>query len=177
MKKILFLFLLASAIGLSVNAQVSKGLMTVGGDVSVQNTSVSGGGSSNSTSFSPSFAYFLSDKIAVGGALGITSNSTTGSPSTTTTSVTPFVRFYKFTSEGKFGFFAQGGLGFSTTTGQNTVVTLSVRPGFVYFFTPHWGLDFILPGLAYSSGNNTTTFGLTASLSPSLGFRYYFGGK
>jgi len=174
MKKILFVVLLVSGV-VAAQAQTSKGSMTIGGDVSIQNTSVSGGSSVNSTTFSPSFGYFLADKIVLGAALGVTNTSVSGGASNNTFSIAPFVRFYKFTSDDKFAFFGQGSVGYSTATGQNSVVSISIRPGFSYFFTQKWGLDFVLPGLAYSNGNNTTSFGLTASLSPSLGFRYYFG--
>lgn len=167
--------ILLLAITFAARAQTSQGSMTVGGDVSVQNTSVSGGGSSNSTSFSPSFGYFLKDRLLLGAALGVTNTTVTGGPSTNTFSIAPFVRFYKFTADEKFAFFGHGAVGYSTQTGQNGVVSITVRPGFAYFFTPHWGLDFLLPGLTYSNGNNTTSFGLAASLTPTLGFRYYFG--
>lgn len=177
MQKVSSIILIVLAVTLSARAQTSKGSMTVGGDVSVQSTSVSGGGSSSGTTFSPSFGYFISDKILLGGALGLTNTTISGSPTTSSTSITPFVRFYKFTADDKFAFFAQGAVGYSTQTGQNGTVSISVKPGFAYFFTPHWGLDFLLAGLSYSNGNNTTNFGLTASLTPNLGFRYYFGGK
>ena len=175
MQKTSFIILLVLATFFSAKAQTSQGSMTVGGDVGVQSTSVSGGGSSTSTSFSPSFGYFIKDKFLLGAALGVTNTTTSGGPTTNAFSITPFVRFYKFTAEEKFAFFLHGGVGYSTQTGQNGVVSINVRPGFAYFFTPHWGLDFLLPGLTYSNGNNTTDFGLTASLSPTIGFRYYFG--
>jgi hypothetical protein len=178
MQKFSLIILFVVALGFTANAQVAKGSMTVGGDVSIINNSYTGGGSSNSTSFSPSFGYFLSDQWLLGVALGITSSSTTGgllNGTSNTTAFTPFVRYYKFTSDDKFAFFAQGAVGFSSTTGQSSTTSISVKPGFAYFFTPHWGLDFTLPGIAYSSGNNTNSFGITASLTPSIGFRYYFG--
>jgi hypothetical protein len=113
--------------------------------------------------------------LLLGAALGVTNTSVSGAASNNTFSIAPFIRFYKFTADDKFAFFGQGAVGYSTQTGQSSVVSITVRPGFAYFFTPHWGLDFLLPGLTYSNGNNTTTFGLTASLTPGLGFRYYFG--
>jgi hypothetical protein len=174
MKKI-FISVLLALVSLSIKAQTSKGMMNVGGDVSYQNTSYSGGGKSNTFSFSPSFGYFLSDNLALGLALGYTNTSTTGSPSNNTFSIAPFVRYYKFTSENKFAFFGQGSVGYANGTGQNGTVSVSVRPGFAYFFTPHWGLDLLLPGLQLASGNNTTTFDISASLAPTLGLRYYFG--
>lgn len=175
MQKFCFIILFLLAITFVASAQTSQGSMTVGGEVSVQNTSVSGGGSTNSTSFSPSFGYFIKDKLLLGAALGITNTSVSGGASTNTFSIAPFVRFYKFTADDKFAFFGQGAVGYSTQTGQESVISLTVRPGFAYFFTPHWGLDLLLPGLAYSNGNNTTSFGLSVSSSPTLGLRYYFG--
>jgi hypothetical protein len=175
MQKFCFIILFVLAVASVCSAQTSQGSMTVGGDISVQNSSVSGGASTNSTTFSPSFGYFIKDKLLLGAALGITNSSVSGGASTNTFSIAPFVRFYKFTADDKFAFFGQGAIGYSTQTGQQSVVSFTVRPGFAYFFTPHWGLDFLLPGLSYSNGNNTTTFGLSISSSPSLGFRYYFG--
>lgn len=177
MQRIILSVLLALITSIAAKAQTDKGTMSIGGDISYQTTSFSGGGSSTTTSLSPSFGYFLSDRLALGLSLGISNTSTTGSPSTSTTSIAPFIRYYKFTSENKFAFFVHGQIGYSTTTGQSGVTSVSVRPGFAYFFTPRWGLDFLLPGLTLASGNNTTDFDLTASLNPGIGFRYYFGKK
>jgi outer membrane protein len=177
MQRIILSVLLALITTIVAQAQTDKGNMSIGGDVSYQNTSYSGGASSTTTSFSPSFGYFISDRLALGLSLGLSNTSTTGSPSSSTTSIAPFIRFYKFTAENKFAFFVHGQVGYSTTTGQNGVTSVAVRPGFAYFFTTRWGLDFLLPGLTLSSGNNTTNFDLTASLNPGIGFRYYFGRK
>lgn len=176
MRKIIFSVLLAVVVSIVANAQTTKGTMTLGGEVSYQNTSYTAG-SSTTTSFSPSFGYFLADRLVLGLSLGLSNTATTGSPSVTTNSIAPFVRFYKFTADNKFAFFGHGAVGYSTTTGQSAVTSISFRPGFAYFFTPRWGVDFLLPGLSLTNGNNTTTFDLTASLNPGLGFRYYFGGK
>ena len=69
MQKFCFLILFLLAVTFVARAQTSQGSMTVGGDVSIQNTSVSGGASSTSTSFSPSFGYFIKDNWALGAQL------------------------------------------------------------------------------------------------------------
>src|ERR1044071_424015 len=106
MQKFCFLILFLLAVTFAARAQTSQGSMTVGGDVSIQSTSVSGGGSTTSTSFSPSFGYFINDRLLLGAALGVTNTSVSGGgASTNTFSIAPFIRFYKFTADEKFAFF------------------------------------------------------------------------
>jgi hypothetical protein len=104
----------------------------------------------------------------------------------------PFARYYKYTSNENFAFFGQAsflfGSGKTELTGGGDVkrsfISFDVSPGFSYFFTDHWALDFSLSLLSISStdpnkdadDDNVTTveFGVQ-SFSPSLGFRYHFG--
>jgi outer membrane protein len=198
MKKVTFLFLLLSVFVVSrTSAQISKGNMMVGGTLSLYTTSLEGNSDyeSSGTEFSPSFGYFIADKLAVGGELTfIAATNDNGANKTETTyfGFAPFARYYKVTSNENFAFFAQARLRFlsgkiDTTPGGETKssrTTFAISPGFAYFFNKHWAVDFSIAGLVIDSSdpdkdadnNKTTTiqFGLS-SLSPSLGFKYHFG--
>lgn len=199
MKKVTFLFALMSALVItSANAQTSQGNMMVGGTLSFSNTSQEGSSDagSSSTTFSPSFGYFVIDNLAVGANIGFTSGTTdTGATKTeaNTFSFGPFARYYKFTSNDKFAFFGQASLTLSSTKTETTPpgnevkngsTTFAISPGFAYFFNEHWALDFSITGLSIRSNDpnkdadddKTTTIQFNiSSLSPQLGFRYHFG--
>ncbi|MBX2915910.1 MAG: porin family protein [Cyclobacteriaceae bacterium] len=149
--------------------------------------------SSSSLNFRPSAGYFVIDNLEVGLQLGIGSGKSQyeGSAETknSTFQVGPFARYYKFTSNERFAF--TGTLSFqigsgTSSTGQNELKTgstsVSLVPGFTYFLSDKWALDFQLQGIGFTSydpnkdvdnnNQNTFTFG-ASSLSPSLGFRFF----
>ncbi len=191
MKKILAVGILAFVAYYS-QAQTAKGNMMIGGSFGFGSTSYEGSPDKNNFfSFSPSFGYFVSDNLAVGSGLSFTHNSTSSGinqNSNNSFGLTPFVRYYKFTSNEKFAFFGQATLGISTyrnesgtSVSKGTGMSFSVAPGFSYFFTNHWAMDLSLAGLGVSSSNpngasnNSSSIGLTLSMSPSIGLRYHFG--
>ena len=199
MKKVTFLFLLLSAFVItSVKAQTSQGNMMVGGTLSLSTTSYQSNSDfeTSSTTFSPGFGYFVADNLAVGADLLFSSGTTDNGVNKTETNdfaFGPFARYYKYTSNDKFAFYGQAKFTYGTgktdvTPGGETktaTTTFAISPGFAYFFNEHWALDFSIRGLEVRShdpnrdGNDdkqtTITFNVS-SFSPSLGFRYHFGG-
>jgi opacity protein-like surface antigen len=195
MKKItIFLVCLFVSVFIA-NGQTSSGNMMVGGSLRLFSNSYPDSDNDNSsTTFSPSFGYFIMDNFAIGGLLTLTSaKSDNGATDTKATSfaIGPFARYYKFTSNEKFAFFAQAGLTFGsgkTDTGAGDIkssqITFNISPGFEYFFTEHWGVDLSIRGFEFQSidpnkdvdddKNNRITFDVS-SLSPTLGLRYHFG--
>jgi outer membrane protein len=188
--------LLAMIAAGTLHAQTTSGTMMLGGNFNLYSTSYQGSNTkSNGVTFAPSFGYFLKDNFAIGASLSISNNS---SGAGTTKDVNnafgfgPFARFYKFTSNENFAFFAQAGLNFSAgksdpaigATTKTSSISLYVSPGFSYFFNKHWAGEFSISGLTFQSydpdtsvdNNKSTTvqFGIS-SLSSSIGVRYYFG--
>ncbi len=144
-------------------------------------------------SFQPSAGYFVADNLAVGITLLMSNEKyeySGGSNATNNFVVGPFARYYKFTSNERFAFTGEVGFLFGTSkfkpsSGNETkggATYIYVSPGFTYFFSEKWGLDFQLQGITYSSSdpdkdvdNNSSssfTFGVQ-SLNPTLGFRFY----
>ena len=190
-KNLLFVF--AALIAFSTTAQTSQGNMLAGGNIGVTTTSIDANDIKSTTlSLSPEFGYFISDGLAVGAILSLNSTSiSNGTDQTFTTfGIGPFARYYMFTSNEAFAFFAQGSLIFSSTkqeTGptitKSSAVIFAIAPGFAYFFNEHWALQLQLAGISFQStdpnkdvGNDKqTTFSIgVSSLSPNLGFRYHF---
>jgi outer membrane protein len=196
MNKFFLSICIAFFVTVYANAQTSQGNMMAGGTLDFNSTSYQGGGNNDFSSFtlSPSFAYFISDQFAVGTSLTIGSaRSGTGPGKSITSSfgLGPFARYYKFTSNEKFAFFAQVAIGFSSSrtdppvgsVTKESAISFRLSPGAAFFVNEHWAIELSLLGLVIQSydpntgnGNDKTSsfqFGLS-SLSPSLGFHYHF---
>ena len=130
-----------------------------------------------------------------------TSNSTTKYNSL---NVIPYVRYYVDIAD-KFKFFGQGNFGMafgkskytSTYSGNNSTQTqnykdtqylASINPGFSFFPSKKWAIEFSFPLISYNkyslkddgynvnseaSSNESVTFGFS-SFSPSIGFNFHF---
>jgi hypothetical protein len=175
--KILFLAVLTVALSGGVHAQTSKGKMMIGGysNFSFQSNA---GVSSRVGNVMPNFGYFIKNKLAVG--LGFNyyfASSSAGTPTQNSWSYAPYVRYYKYTSNEKFAFFAQALFEYYPPGGGAPKDTYSfvLHPGFVYFFTPHWGIDLELSGITIGHTATITQFTFATILNPTLGFKYYFG--
>jgi outer membrane protein len=193
-KTITFLLCIVSLY--AAKAQTAAGNMMAGGSFKYTSTSFNGGDNKeNELIFAPSFGYFIADNFAIGGEIGISSFSEdvgAENVKSSTFAIGPFARYYKYTSNEDFAFFAQASFAFGSgkreLTGGGDVkrsfFIFDVSPGFSYFFTDHWALDFSLSLLNIRSedpnkdadDDNVTRveFGVE-SFSPSLGFRYHFG--
>ena len=196
MKKVFFLAFTCVLISSGLHAQTTQGSMTLGGNFGYSSSKSEGFyGVYTSSSFqvSPKAGYFIMDNLEVGLGFGISTGKSglDGFDPTKTNSfsVGPYARYYKFTSNDRFAF--TGALGFSFGSGKSSTgnsenktgsMGISIAPGFVYFLTERWGLDFQLNGIGFSSydpnkdvdNNNQKEFTFNiSSLSPTLGFRYY----
>ena len=181
------------------HAQTTSGSMMLGGGFRIYTQ----GQESNEDydyselEFSPSFGYFVTDNLVVG--LNFTVNTTKQDNGGTAQkynaiALGPFARFYKFTSNEQFAFFAQAGFNFGSgktdyTPGGETkssFVNFNISPGFAYFFNNHWAAELALSGFSVSSRDpnkdvnddkySTVIFDIR-SFNPSLGIRYHFGGN
>jgi len=196
MKKLLILILAVGLVIPTVWAQTTKGSFAVGGGISYNSNSNTNEVQykTNSFQFSPQAGYFVGDNFEVGLEFGL-STSKYGFEDDEPTknnslSVGPFARYYKFTSNDRFAFTAQAG--FSIGSGKITQPNgneqksgnfgIYLSPGFTYFLSEKWGLDFQLQGISFGTSdpnkdvdNNEQTyftFGVS-SFNPSLGFRYF----
>ncbi len=197
MKKItLATVMLLSFISVGVYAQTTQGQKMIGGSFSISSTSYDNNASGEYSSFTiaPSFGYFIKDNVVVGASVSFSTNSSgTGTAKATTSSfgVGPFARIYKFTSNDRFAFFAQGAVAIQSSqsksstdvvTSKSTSLGLRVSPGFAYFFNEHWAGELSLTGISFSSNketepvknkSTTVTFDVN-SLIPYIGLRYHF---
>lgn len=194
MKK-LFTFIAVSLSAYHTYPQTQAGNMMLGGSVFISSQSNQNNSASYSAlSFSPSFGYFLQDNLAIGATIligSVTTESFGSKGVTTDFGLGPFVRYYKFTSNENFAFFGQAQVLFVSRKdddlqgggNKSSTMSLGLSPGFAYFATPHWAIDFSVTALSISSidpnrdadNDKTTTFDLNISLAPSLGIRYHFG--
>ncbi|NBW37398.1 MAG: porin family protein [Cytophagia bacterium] len=179
----------------TVKAQTAKGNMVIGGSFRFSSTTqqtTNDDLKSSSFGISPSFGYFVSDNLAVGVNVGFNSVNYTNDDKQSEFDFGPFVRYYKFIADDKFAFTADAGFGLgsgkydSQLSGERKTSSFNVyvSPGFAYFFSPKWSLDFQLQGISYSTNDPNKdadndkgsyfTFGVS-SFSPSLGFRYFIG--
>lgn len=192
MKRLFFTMLLVNA-ALITKAQTSAGTIMIGGSVGFNsNTQETAGDDLKSSTFSisPSAGYFLSDNFALGLEFGFSSTKFSNDDKLTSLNVGPFARYYKFIVEEKFAFYGEAGFSFGSgkydpdggNEAKSSSFGLNISPGFAYFFSNKWALDFQLQGISYSSNDpnkdndndkqSSFTFGVS-SFNPSLGFRYF----
>lgn len=178
------------------HAQTSSGNMMVGATIGFGSVSREGGSLNDNSwfTFTPSFGYFVSDKLAVGTSVTLSSSRTgTGSAKTTTSTLGfgPFARYYLFTSNDNFAFFGQAGLSFASGktdpafggVTKSSSISFSLFPGAAYFFNEHWAMELTITGFGVSSydpdtsreNDKTTSVDFSInSFSPNLGLRYHF---
>ncbi|HNU42724.1 MAG TPA: outer membrane beta-barrel protein [Cyclobacteriaceae bacterium] len=199
MKKIMYAILAMMFIAPAAWAQTTQGSKSIGGGFeyySNKQENIYGNYDYESSSFEimPQVGYFIIDNLEVGVLLNYTSGKsgyTQLDPTKNSSfSVGPFARYYKFTSNERFAF--TGTFSVSFGSGKTTYPSSSesktgnmgvfISPGFTYFLSEKWGLDFQLQGIGFSSNdpnkdvddNNskTITFG-ASSFTPSIGFRFF----
>jgi len=196
MNKTFILFCLFLLGATCLRAQTSAGNMMAGGTLEISSTSYEAGGDNDSYfEFSPSFGYFISDNFAIGAEFQISSeNDASAATKYSTFAFGPFARYYKFTSNEKFGFFGQAQFAIGSRkvnpeaadeTTKSGLIAFSLAPGAAYFFNEHFALEFMLTAFSIQSfdpdkdedaGKNKSTtinFGLS-SLQPAIGLRYHF---
>ncbi|MEJ7645798.1 MAG: outer membrane beta-barrel protein [Chryseolinea sp.] len=182
---------------LSVAAQTTKGTISFGGSLGFSSTREEDDSEDQRRStfqFSPSVGFFVMDKLMIGAALGTSATKTDdgiGDDDVSRSfSFGPFARYYIFTSNEKFAFFAEAGTSFggyrNEPDGGNETkggfVNVYASPGFSFFPTPHWGIDLQFTALSFTGIDpnkdvdndrySTFNFGLN-SITSSIGIRYF----
>jgi outer membrane protein len=199
MKRILTIILSLGAFASTVHAQTSQGSLLLGGGVSFSSTSYQANDDAKDSNIGVvgQVGYFVSDNFAVGGIVALSNDKVDRGATKAITKnfgIGPFARFYKFTSNDKFAFYAQGSILFGTEKVDNTPgadqksssIDFAIAPGFAYFFNQHWAMELQLQGLVVNSSDpnkdvnddkvTTVSFGVE-SFNPSVGIKYHFGGK
>jgi hypothetical protein len=176
MKKLYAAFALLCT-GFVSQAQINKGTILLGGDLSVNTTSTSTSGVPSNTSkyssweISPSVGLAVATNLIVGLHLGLGGASATGgSTKENDYTLGAFLRKYKYLGS-KFYFFAETSLDFmhSDQTNnnnpvagylqdvRNSYVTLDFNPGVAYSLSRHWQLEVEFPDLVQASYNRQQT--------------------
>lgn len=193
---ILFLFL--SLFSLPGFSQISQGNVVLSGTVSYRSINEQGFDDnpvSRNISIVPSVGYFVSDQLSLGLGIGYSSSKNKGINVESTTNffvIVPNGRYYVPIADGTFYFFGEAALSlaFGTTKREEptvetesdlTVYDISLSPGFAFFPSENWSIDFSFRGIGLNvenpegDDNNTSTFDFAFdAFSPSLSFSYFF---
>lgn len=206
MKKLLLSLIAVSALAFTTQAQTEKGKFMLGGDVEF-NSNKDNGASKADTKFNivPSVGYFVTDNFAIGTGIGFgfskDNAGTKAVPSDVATKtqafvVAPFARYYKGINE-SFKFFGQLSVPMafgnekSTVDGDNYTkkdkfnnVGVALSPGFAFFPSKRFGIEFSVQGISYNNNtekdNNGTKidgnkeFSIGANFfAPKIGVQFY----
>jgi hypothetical protein len=177
MKKFLLIVIAITCMSQISNAQIQRGNVMVGGDISHLDLSLNSG---NNFSFTidPKAAWFIADNIAVGAYLNFDLTTAKGAGSNIGYGIGPLARYYISDPRTEVirhaRFFLEGNVGIQGTNphvGESTNgLGLGFGPGLAYFVTPNIGLE----GLIKYQG--IVGFGSSATSSDllfSLGFQIY----
>ncbi|MBN8649781.1 MAG: outer membrane beta-barrel protein [Cytophagales bacterium] len=195
MKFILIQLITLVVVSSTLCAQTTKGSLSFGGGLSYRSHKLNTNEASKDHEFqlAPQAGYFIVDNLEIGiqlilsvGETGLIAEPT----KTSSLSIGPYARYFKFTSNDRFAFTAKAGFSigsgkFNPSSGNDVktgTIGFYLSPGFTYFLTDKWGLDFQLQGIIFNSYDDNKdvdndnysyfTFGVN-SFNPSLGFRYY----
>jgi hypothetical protein len=208
MKKLLLSLLAVSALAFTTQAQTEKGNFMVGGNVEFNSGKTDGNPKSNiNFSVVPSVGYFIANDVAVGTGIGyqfskdynyLTVNPATGfSTKRTAFVVSPFVRGYKSIND-QFKFFGQlsvpmsfgntkrgdvNGDNFAKISKDNSV-GVALSPGFAFFPSKKFGIEFSVNGISYNDFNAKDASGTTQGgsknfniganfFAPKIGVQFY----
>jgi hypothetical protein len=181
MKIFLASVLLTATTVVAANAQIQKGNIMVGGNLTNINLGLDAP-KIFSVDIIPKVGWFIQDNLAVGGYAAFGLKTAKNSNTTTNYGVGALGRYYtgkdvevlrhgRFFAEATAGI---GGVNVSNGGGNTNGLNLSVGPGFAYFITPNIGLEtlFKYNGLV-GFGSSTTQ----NNLNLSFGFQIYLSGK
>lgn len=206
MKKLLLSLIAVSALAFTTQAQTEKGKFMLGGNVEFNSTKENGASKSD-TKFNivPSVGYFISDNFAIGTGVGFgfakTQAGTAALPNAAVKTqefvVAPFARYYKGINE-SFKFFGQ--LSVPMAFGNNKVtadgdnytkvskynnVGVALSPGFAFFPSKKFGIEFSVQGISYNNdsvkdnngtkiGGSDKSFNIGANFfAPKIGVQFY----
>jgi len=207
MKKLLLSLIAVSALAFTTQAQTEKGKFILGGSVEF-NSSKDNDASKADTRFSivPSVGYFVSDNFAIGTGVGFGTSKNhvdaVGNVAGFTTKseafvVAPFARYYKGITE-QFKFFGQlsvpmafGNNKLGDNDGNNYAKTskfsnvgVALSPGFAFFPSKKFGIEFSVEGISYNNSSDKNgngdkiggnkEFNIGANFfAPRLGVQFY----
>jgi hypothetical protein len=167
----------------TVNAQIQKGNVMVGGDLADFRFGLNKGHGYN-INLSPKAAWFVQDNVALGGMVNLGIQGAKHSATTTTYGVSALGRYY--VSDPRLNvlrhtrFFLEGNVGiqgFNVSDGGGSTNGLGIGfgPGIAYFITPNIGLEGLLKYDGIIGFGSSTT---SSNLDLNIGFQIYLpGGK
>ncbi|HVI48162.1 MAG TPA: outer membrane beta-barrel protein [Chitinophaga sp.] len=175
MKKIRLLTLVALGVlfGSVANAQIQKGNLMVGADLTNINFTFQKQGNAFDFNLSPKIGWFIMDGLAIGGYVNFGVNTTKNKDTDVKTSSTnygvgAFARYFfedknirKLEFSKRVRFFAEANAGIAGTNPASGASTngfnAGIGPGIAYFITPNVGLEGLLKyDLTVGGGNSTT---------------------
>ena len=181
MKKFLATVIISATTVLAANAQIQKGNVLVGGNLTNINLGLDDP-KIFSVDITPKAAWFIQDNVALGGYVNFGLETAKNSNTTTSYGVGALGRYYagKDTEVLRHGrFFAEatagiGGVNVSKGGGNTNGLNLSVGPGFAYFVTPNIGLETLLKYNGLVGFGSATT---QSNINLSFGFQIYLPGQ
>ena len=205
MKKLLLSLIAVSALAFTTQAQTEKGKFSLGGDVELNSDKAQGAAKSNiSFTVLPTVGYFVADNFSVGTGVGyefakayVGAGATASSLKNTAFVVSPFARYYKGITE-QFKFFGQLSVPMSfgntkvgdangdnfTKVSKDTNVGVALSPGFAFFPSKKFGIEFSVNGISYNDAtlkdNNDNKIGGSKNFNvganffaPKIGVQFY----
>jgi len=181
MKKFLATVIISATTILAANAQIQKGNVMVGGNLTNINLGLDDP-KIFSVDITPKAAWFIQDNVAVGGYVNFGLKTAKNSNTTTSYGVGALGRYYtgkdvevlrhgRLFAEAAVGI---GGVNVSNVGGNTNGLNLSVGPGFAYFITPNIGLETLLKYNGLVGFGSATT---QNNLNLSFGFQIYLPGQ
>ncbi|MCX2483008.1 outer membrane beta-barrel protein [Pedobacter sp. MR2016-24] len=209
MKKVLLSLIAVAGLAFTTQAQTEKGNFLIGGNVEL-NTGKTDGAAKTNINFAviPSVGYFFSNDFAVGTGIGyeyaknyssvdVAGTLVGASAQSSAFVVSPFLRGYKSVND-QFKFFAQLSVPMAfgnnkigdaegnnmVKTGKNNQVGVALSPGFAFFPSKKFGIEFSVNGISYNdynaedaNGNNVggnKNFNIGANFfAPKIGVQFY----
>ncbi|MBS1602791.1 MAG: hypothetical protein JST42_09000 [Bacteroidetes bacterium] len=177
MKTITLLLVASFFMSFTANAQIQKGNVMVGGDISRLDLSLNSG---NNFSFliDPKAAWFIQDNLAIGAFLNFDLTTAKGAGSNISYGIGPLARYYisdpKIEVLRHSRFFLEGNVGIQGTNphvGPSTNgLGIGFGPGLAYFITRNIGLEALLKYQAIVGFGSSAT---SSDLLLGLGFQIY----
>jgi hypothetical protein len=183
MKKHLFVFACCIVSGaITANAQLQKGDVLVGGDISDFNLTLNSSKAFSAT-IDPKAAWFIKDNLALGGYVDFQLATAKGEGTTTNYGVGALARYYVSKKDvdvlKSTRLFVEANVGFQGTNAAGGAAStnglgLGIGPGLAYFISPSVGLEALL------KYQNIVGFGSAVSTSDidlGIGFQIYLSNK
>ena len=184
MKKTLLMLAFVAAGTIAAKAQIQRGNVMVGGDISNFDIGLTSG-SRFTAEINPKAAWFIKDNTAIGGYVQLGLSTAKGQGTDFTYGVgalarkymggdaVPTIRHTRIFFEGNVGIEGENHSESSTNTTTNGL-GLGIGPGLAYFVTPNIGLEGLLK---YNGIVGFGTRATTHNLNLHIGFQIYLPGR